>query len=139
MSLLLLKNYFSKDVTPKEKKTFSSKCGRLIKIAQGPQYNYSIVSSQLTAIDIDLYLVDHISGLFEDNMEMYNFLSALSRAERLDYMVANQHELMLVELDTDKVVSLPMDKMVVAEEVLGVFTSRQKRKALMTRYLAMMV
>lgn len=49
MSLLLLKNYFSKDVTPKEKKTFSSKCGRLIKIAQGPQYNYSIVSSQLTA------------------------------------------------------------------------------------------
>ena len=73
MSLLLLKNYFSKDVTPKEKKTFSSKCGRLIKVAQGPQYNYSIVSSQLTAIDIELYLVDHISGLFEDNMEMYNF------------------------------------------------------------------
>ena len=142
MSLLLLKNYFSKDVTPKEKKTFGSKCGRLIKVAQGPQYNYSIVSSQLTAIDIELYLVDHISGLFEDNMEMYNFLSALSRAERLDYMVANKHELplvMLVDLDTDKVVSLPMDKMVVAEEVLGVFTSRQKRKALMTRYLAMMV
>ena len=114
----------------------------MIKVAQGPQYNYSIVSSQLTAIDIELYLVDHISGLFDDNMEMYNFLSSLSRAERLDYMVANQHELplvMLVDLDTDKVVSLPMDKMVVAEEVLGVFTSRQKRKALMTRYLAMMV
>lgn len=133
MYLLYLRNIWKE--MPKQDRTKTLERGRsAVRTVKTKFPKVNIDFDNLTDLDIELYVVNHIATVFEAQPDTASYLESLgSKQKQIDYLCQNRHllpPLVVVDLDSGDALGIDQGSSIYrTSDVIDYFVPRKKRES----------